>query len=229
MTRKRSEKAPRRAAGYIRVSSEEQAQGGHSLAAQRRQVRSYCEARGWGLVEVFVDAGYSGKDLRRPALQALLSRCDAGEVDVMVVTDLDRLSRSRRDIENLLHSYFDEDGVAFCAVNQSFDTTTATGDAFLGMLAVFAQLERRMLSERTKNGIAQAKREGRVPGRAPFGWRREGSVLVKDPEQQKALRRARRLRRQGKSLREVAAAMGWHLSATVRRLGSNGRRRMGVR
>jgi DNA invertase Pin-like site-specific DNA recombinase len=214
-----------RAGAYVRVSTEEQVQGGHSLDAQRRQLRAACEGRGWELVEVFIDAGASGASMRRrPGLAALLAAVQAHHIDVAVVTDLDRLSRSPRDLYTMLDTCFAQNGAAFYAVGQGIDSTTPMGAAMIGIASVFAKLERDLLSERTKRGMAEGKRQGHIAGMAPYGWRRQGGFLVEVPEDQAALAQARNLRRSGKTLRAVAEVMGWTLKATWGRLGRGQRR-----
>jgi site-specific DNA recombinase len=213
-----------RAAGYARVSTQEQVQGGHSLDAQQEQIAAYCKARGWQLAQVFVDPGSSGKDLNRPGLQGLLQAVKGHEVDVVIAPSLDRLARRARDLLNLRDEGLSGCGVALVLLREGIDCTTPAGKMTFTVMAGAAELERDLLSERTRNGMAQAKKKGHVAGRVPFGWRREGSVLVKDAGQEKALRRARRLRRQGRTFREIAERMGWSLGATARRLANSGRR-----
>jgi len=208
-----------KAAGYCRVSTEEQVAEGHSLAAQRRQIRAAAEAREWELVDLFVDAGFTGANMDRPGLQQLLALGRAHGLDVVIITDLDRLSRNPRDVYMMLDDYFAENGLALYAIGQGLDSTTPMGRAMIGIASVFARLERDLLSERTKRGMAEAKAKGHVAGQVPFGWRRESGLLVRDAEQQRLLVKARRLRQQGKTLRAIAEAMGWTLTATTYRLG----------
>jgi len=146
-----------KAAGYCRVSTEEQAAEGHSLAAQRRQIRAAAEARGWELVDLFVDAGFTGANTDRPGLQQLLALGRAHGLDVVIITDLDRLSRNPRDVYMMLDDYFAENGLALYAIGQGLDSTTPMGRAMIGIASVFARLERDLLSERTKRGMAEAK------------------------------------------------------------------------
>jgi site-specific DNA recombinase len=218
MSRKQAEKEQVNVAAYVRVSLREQAEEGHSLAAQRRAVKDAAEVRGWRLVEVYEDAGATGGNLERPGLQALLEGAKAGHFQAVIITSLDRLSRRSRDLHQLA-GQLEDMGVGLVCLRESLDSTGPVGKLIFALVGGVAEFERDLLRERTRNGMEQAKREGRVAGRVPFGWRREGKLLVKHDEEQKALAKAKRLRRQGKSLRQVAALMNWGLTATAYRLG----------
>ena len=205
--------------GYVRVSTEDQAREGVSLPAQREQIGAFCKARRWELVEVFADEGASGKSMDRPGLQEALSALEGHRADILVVTKLDRLSRKVRDILELVEEVFADNGAELASIGESIDATTATGRFVLQTFAALAQLERELISERTTAALAHVKREGRYLGRVPFGKGRDGEGrLVADPEGQKALRRARRLRAAGRSWREVAERIGWTVSQTRTRL-----------
>jgi len=205
--------------GYVRVSSEEQAREGVSLAAQRAQVKGFCKGRRWQLVEVFADEGLSGKGLDRPGLQEARRALEEHRATVLVVTKLDRLSRSVRDIFSLVEEEFTQNGTSLVSIGENLDATTAMGKAFLGILAVLAQMERELVSERTRGALAHIKASGRYLGAIPFGKRLDGKGhLVTDREAAKALRRARRLRAKGASWRELAASMSWTVSQARTRL-----------
>jgi len=208
-----------RAIGYVRVSTEDQRQRGVSLAAQREQVRDFCKGRRWELVEVFADEGASGKGLDRAGLREARRALEEHRAAVLVVTKLDRLSRSVRDIFALVEEEFTQNGASLVSIAENLDATTAMGKAFLGILAVLAQMERELISERTRGALAHIKREGRYLGRVPFGKRldRRGR-LVTDREAAKALRRARRLRAKGASWREITERMDWTVSHARPRL-----------
>jgi len=202
-----------KAAGYIRVSTSEQVTGGYSLDAQREQINAACKMKGWTLVHTFVDAGYSAGSMKRPGLQRLLAACDAKEVEIVIVGAMDRLSRRLRDLDYLREHYFNN-GTALFLIREGIDCTTPTGKAMYGMTGIFAELERDLLRERTRVGMAEAKRQGHIAGVTPYGFRREGAGFVKVEEEQKLLAKAKRLRKQGLSLRQIASIMKWTLKAT---------------
>lgn len=167
MSKARNQKdpnAPKRVIGYVRVSTDEQADSGAGLTAQRRAIEAECQRQGWTLVEVAEDAGYSAKTLKRPALQRVLDTLRAGKADVLMAAKVDRLSRSTRDVCEL------GDMAAFYGFDLSFldariDTTTPHGRAQLSMMAIFAQLERELISQRTIEALAVKKSQGVNLGR----------------------------------------------------------------
>ena len=152
------------AIGYTRVSTEEQADSGLGLAAQRAAIRAEAERRGWTLVEVIEDAGYSGKDLKRPGIVAVLDALKHHEADTLVVAKLDRLSRSMLDFASILDRAKREHW-AVVALDMAVDTTTPAGEMMVNVVAVFAQFERRLISERTKAALAQKVAQGFKLGR----------------------------------------------------------------
>ena len=144
-----------KAAGYVRISSEEAARDGYGLASQEQAIRAYCELHAWQLVDVYTDAGRSGKSVKgREELGRLMEdvkNSRGGAFDCVVFWKLDRLGRSNRDLENL-YAYFDEKHVGVVSIQESFDTTTSAGRAMRGMLGVFAQFERDTIIDRITSG-----------------------------------------------------------------------------
>jgi len=209
-----------RAVGYCRVSSEDQAKSGISLPAQRAQLKAFCQARRWQLIEVLADEGISGKSMRnRPGLQAVLTMLQEHRADVLIITKLDRLSRSVRDIFALVEDEFASNGSSLVSIGENLDATTAMGKAFIGIIAVLAQMEREQIAERTKAALDHIKSTGRHLGRIAFGKKLDsGGRLVADRDAQNALRRARRMRASGASWREISGAMGWSMSQARTRL-----------
>jgi len=206
-----------RAVGYVRVSTEEQAREGLSLAAQESRIRAYCEAKGWELAGVYRDEGYSGKDLNRPGIQSLIRDLKADGIDIVVVLKLDRLTRSVRDLGALIEDLFG--GVALASVEESLDSSTANGRMVINLLGTVAQWEREVISERTAFALEYKRKQGQwAAGRIPFGFRigKDGR-LEEDPEQMKVIRAIKRARRRGRSLREIAKRYGLNV-ATVHKL-----------
>jgi len=151
------------ALAYLRVSTDEQADSGASLPAQRAQLQSYADSRGWYVVWV-TDAGKSGKDLDRPGVQYALSELRAGHADVLLATALDRMSRNVADVATLMRDSLSQHW-ALVSVRESIDTSTAMGRAFVQIAAVFAELERGLIAERVRTGMAQKRAEGWHMGR----------------------------------------------------------------
>src|ERR1700694_861706 len=182
--------APMRVLGYVRVSTDEQSTSGAGLEVQRRAIVAECERRGWHLVEVIDDAGFSAKDLKRPGVQEALRVLEAGDAGALVVAKLDRLSRSMIDFTGLMGKA-QKQGWALVALDCAVDTTTPTGEAMANMLATFAQFERRLISQRTREALAVKKAQGVRIGRPP--------TLP-----QSVIRRIQRRRARGDSLRKIA-------------------------
>lgn len=156
---------------YARVSTDDQAEEGFSIPAQVEKLKAYAGIMGWTW-DLFIDDGYSGKDLNRPDMQKIIKMAEQKKANVVAVVKLDRLSRRQKDILHLIEDVFEPNGVNFVSVTESFDTSTPFGKAVLGMLAVFAQLERENIVERSRTGKAQVAKQGRWHGGlAPFGYR----------------------------------------------------------
>jgi len=151
-----------------------------SLDAQREACLAYIERQpGWILIpERYDDGGFTGANLDRPAFQRLVRDIEAGRVDVVVAYKLDRLSRSLRDFARLM-DVFEQQGVSFVSVTQQFNTADAMGRLTLNMLMSFAEFEREMTAERTRDKIAASRRRGKwTGGPVPYGYRAEDKRLV---------------------------------------------------
>jgi DNA invertase Pin-like site-specific DNA recombinase len=155
-----------RVLGYARVSTAEQGMSGAGLEAQCAGIRAECEHRGWQLVECAQDVGFSGKNLKRPALLRLLDALRDGEADALVVAKLDRLSRSMRDFTQVM-AQAEREGWALVVLDMNVDTTTPAGEMSVNVLASFARFEHRIISQRTKDALAVKRAEGKVFGPKP--------------------------------------------------------------
>lgn len=164
MTKKKATDGPLRVLGYVRVSTDEQADSGAGLAAQRKAVSEGCDARGYGLVEILEDAGWSGKSLERPGISEAIARLDAGEADALMVAKLDRLSRSLLDFAQLMARAQAKRWV-IVALDLGVDTSTPAGEMMANVLATFSQFERRLIGQRTKEAMAVKKAAGQHLGR----------------------------------------------------------------
>jgi len=216
-----------RAIGYVRVSTDEQAAHGVSLAAQEAKLRAYAELYEIELIRVEVDAGASAKSLNRPALQRALASLKRREADAILVAKLDRLTRSVRDLADLLDDYFRDDRRALLSVAEQIDTRSASGRLVLNVMTSVAEWEREAIGERTATALHHLAGQGRHLGaHAPYGYRsvagepvaegpRAGFVprfLVEDADEQAVIAEARALR-----------ASGLGLAATGRTLAERGR------
>ena len=172
-----------RCAIYTRKSSEEGLeQAFNSLDAQREACAAYIMSQaseGWKLTrDRYDDGGLSGGTMERPALQRLLADIAAGQVDIIVVYKVDRLTRSLLDFAKLVEA-FDKAGTSFVSVTQSFNTTTSMGRLTLNMLLSFAQFEREVTGERIRDKIAASKNKGMwMGGTPPLGYAPDGRSLA---------------------------------------------------
>jgi site-specific DNA recombinase len=142
--------------GYCRVSTEDQAREGVSLAAQHVKIEAYALVKDWILAEVIRDEGVSAKSLVRPGLQRLLALVEAGQVEAVIIYKLDRLTRSVADLDKLM-KLFERKGVALVSLQESLDATTATGRLMMNLLASVSQWEREVIGERTRDAMQHLK------------------------------------------------------------------------
>ena len=177
-----------RCAIYTRKSTEEGlSQEFNSLDAQREAAEAYIHSQrglGWKLIPTrYDDGGFSGGNLDRPALQQLLSDIDAGLVDCLLVYKVDRLSRSLLDFARIMER-FDQRNVSFVSITQQFNTTTSLGRLTLNILLSFAQFEREIIGERTRDKLAAARRKGKwIGGTPPLGYDvAPGRLLINEAE-----------------------------------------------
>ncbi|HFK0021397.1 integrase [Listeria monocytogenes] len=138
-----------KAAIYIRVSTQEQVEN-YSIQAQTEKLTALCRSKDWDVYDTFIDGGYSGSNMNRPALNEMLSKLH--EIDAVVVYRLDRLSRSQKDTITLIEEYFLKNNVEFVSLSETLDTSSPFGRAMIGILSVFAQLERETIRDRMVMG-----------------------------------------------------------------------------
>jgi site-specific DNA recombinase len=142
--------------GYARVSTEDQARDGVSLSAQEAKIEAYCLVKDWTWTEVIREPGQSAKSLNRPGLQRLVFLVETRQVEVIMISKLDRLTRSVSDLDKLVR-LFDEAGVALVSLQESFNATTATGRLMMNQLASVSQWEREVIGERTHDALQHLK------------------------------------------------------------------------
>ena len=192
-TMKPSERKVFRCAIYTRKSTEHNLDlEFNSLDAQREACEAYIKSQaheGWRLIpDRYDDGGLSGASLDRPALQKLLADVRAGKINTVVVYKVDRLTRSLADFAKLVE-LFDQHGVSFVSITQSFNTTSSMGRLTLNVLLSFAQFEREVIGERVRDKIAASKRKGIwVGGPVPLGYRCIDKKLVVVPEEAETVR-----------------------------------------
>lgn len=172
--------------GYARVSTDNQLEN-YSIEEQTERLKSYCAAKDWILVQTYVDGGYSGGNTDRPALQQMLAEIHKGKIDAVVVYKLDRLSRSQKDTLTLIEDELLSHGTDFVSINENFDTSTPFGRAMIGILSVFAQLEKDQITERFTMGRIGRSKAGYFHGggNAPTGYNYvDGELVINEYEAQ---------------------------------------------
>jgi DNA invertase Pin-like site-specific DNA recombinase len=191
-----------KAIGYIRVSTNEQANQGVSLDNQRAKIAAYAVCKDLDLVEIVEDAGKSAKNLNRDGIQRVMEMLRAGEVSALIIYKLDRLTRSVKDLGYLIEA-IEKAGADLMSVNDSIDTSTAAGRLVLNVMASVSQWEREAIGERTTEALSHKKAVGQVYGEVPYGYRREGDDLVKDDQEQENIGDMKALKSKGYSLRAI--------------------------
>lgn len=196
------------AIGYTRVSTADQAADGVSLDAQRDRIRAWCAGNGYTLDETFTDAGLSGKRAdNRPGLQAALTRACAKRA-ALVVYSLSRLARSTKDAISIAER-LDRAGADLVSLTERIDTTSAAGKMLFRLLAVLAEFERDLVSERTTAALAHKSRNGERVGEIPYGFRLadDGVALLPDDPEQSIIGEIRIMRAGGRSYRRIAVEL----------------------
>lgn len=183
----------KKAAIYIRVSTDAQAEEGYSIEAQKEQLAAYCVSKGIKDYEFYIDGGWSGSNIDRPEIQRLIKDVQDGKVSHCIVYKLDRLSRSQKDTLYLIEDVFIPNEVSFVSLNETLDTSTPMGKLMIGILSAFAQLERENIRLRTRMGMKERVKDGywMGGGRVPFGYdydKNQGTLIPnKDAEKVKKI------------------------------------------
>jgi site-specific DNA recombinase len=192
-----------KAAIYIRVSTQEQVEN-YSIESQKERIEAYCRSKDWTIYDTYLDPGFSGSNINRPGLQRMLS--ELPNIDVVVVYKLDRLSRSQKDTLELIEAHFLKNNVEFVSITETLDTSTPFGKAMIGILSVFAQLERETIAERMRMGhIKRAENGYRTSGGDydPSGYSRINGELVPKEDEVKHIQTAYNLYEQHLSITKV--------------------------
>ena len=206
-----------RAIGYARVSTDRQAEQGVSLEAQEAKIRAMATVQGADLLEVIVDGGESAKNLNRPGLRRLIAMVNDGKIDAVIVAKLDRLTRSVKDLCELLE-LFEKRKVALVSVAESLDTGSAAGRLVITIMGAVSQWEREAIGERTRDALRHKRTSGERVGNIRFGFRLspDGKHVEPDPGEQAVLTEIRHLRQNGHTLRGIAAALNQRALRTRR-------------
>lgn len=194
---------------YIRVSTARQDQEGYSIPLQKERLIAYCKAKGWVVAGMYIDPGHSGSSIDRPGIVSLIEGVKGGKYDVVLVYKLDRLSRSQKDTLYLIEDIFMANGCDFVSMQESFDTSTIYGRAMVGILSVFAQMERETITERTLMGRVGRAEDGywHGGGTSPIGYDYVGGELQVNESEAEQVRKVYRLFSDGYTVTEITRRM----------------------
>ena len=193
---------------YVRVSTDDQRDNGYSIDSQLRMIKEYCEKNEYDIVDVYNDAGHSGKDLMRPEMQRLLKDIKSKKIDKLIAIKVDRLTRNNYDGFWLLN-YCEEHDVKIELILEPYDVSTANGEMIFGMNLVFGQRERKEIGARTKRAMEEMALERIHPSKAPYGYIRnkETGHLEVEPIEAEVVKEIFELCKQGNSTRSIATIM----------------------
>ena len=172
---------------YVRVSTTSQLEEGYSIEEQKAKLESYCDIKDWHVYKVYTDGGFSGSTTERPALEQLIKDAQGKLFDTVLVYKLDRLSRSQKDTLYLIEDIFLKNNIEFVSLLENFDTSTPFGRAVIGLLSVFAQLEREQIKERMQLGKLGRAKSGKsmMWAKTSYGYnydKETGSMTVNEYE-----------------------------------------------
>ena len=193
---------------YVRVSTDDQRDNGYSIDSQLRMIKEYCEKNDYNIVDVYNDAGHSGKDLMRPEMQRLLTDIKSKKIDKLIAIKVDRLTRNNYDGFWLLN-YCEEHDVKIELILEPYDVSTANSEMIFGMNLVFGQRERKEIGARTKRAMEEMALEKIHPSKAPYGYIRnkETGHLEVEPIEAQVVKDIFELCKQGNSTRSIATIM----------------------
>ena len=193
---------------YVRVSTDDQRDNGYSIDSQLRMIKEYCKKNDYNIVDVYNDAGHSGKDLMRPEMQRLLADIKSKKIDKLIAIKVDRLTRNNYDGFWLLN-YCEEHDVKIELILEPYDVSTANGEMIFGMNLVFGQRERKEIGARTKRAMEEMALEKIHPSKAPYGYIRnkETGHLEVEPIEAQVVKDIFELCKQGNSTRSIATIM----------------------
>ena len=195
---------------------------GYSIDAQKELLVNFAKSKEYSSYKFYIDGGYSGKDLNRPAIQELMKDVENHEIDTVIVFKLDRISRSQRDTLYLIEEVFNKYNVGFISVRENFDTTSPFGKAMIGILSVFAQLERETILERTRLGLRKRAEAGlwRGGGKIPFpyDYDEKQGILIPNLEKVELLNKMITLYLGGSSFLQISNIVGMDESMVEKRI-----------
>ena len=206
---------------YCRVSTDAQVEG-YSIDAQKKMLEAYCISKEITDYEYYIDGGFSGSNLERPEIKRLLDDVRDKKIDFVIVYKLDRISRSQKDTLYLIEEVFNPNNIGFISIRENFDTTTPFGKAMIGILSVFAQLERETIYERTRMGMKERVKSGlwMGGGNKPLGYEydRNTGTLIPKEKQAEMIQQVFKLYLDGFSPEDINDTLGMSGEPVVRKI-----------
>lgn len=199
----------KKAALYTRVSTEDQAKEGFSLDAQLEKLNAYCTARGWDVADIYVDDGYSGRNIRRPAYTRLIEEMDAW--DTLLVIKMDRIHRNSKNFMIMMEKLKEQEK-EFVSMTESLDTSTAMGRFVMDIIQRIAQLESEQIGERVYDGMEQKARTngGSLGFNIPYGYDYKNKTLVINSKEKEYVKTIFDLYLQGWGMKKIADYLNDH-------------------
>jgi site-specific DNA recombinase len=192
-----------KAIGYIRVSTDMQAEKGTSLENQVDRIIEFCQKKGLFLENIYEDAGYSGKNLKRPGFQDMMKRITKGDISALIVWHSTRFARNLRDFLNQM-DILEKKKVKFYSIEEP-EMSGSSGKAMRNLMAVFAEYQSDVTGEYTRSVKSNLKKNKKVYcAFPPLGFKNQDGVLIRDPEQMRIVETITTLKAEGKSLRQIA-------------------------
>ncbi len=205
-----------RAALYIRVSTEDQAREGYSLAAQEEMLRAYCDAQDWEVADIYADDGYSGRSTNRPEYRRMIEERDRW--DCVLVLKMDRIHRNSKNFMAMMEDLGSWDKT-FSSSTESLDTSNALGRFVMDMIQRIGQLESEQIGERTYMGMREKAESARgiLGFRVPYGYRLDNGILIPDEEEAPNVQWMFSSYLEGSSLSSLAYALNNHKDLSTRK------------
>lgn len=195
-----------RVVGYVRVSTDMQAEKGKSIDNQIERIKTYCKEKDFILDEIFIDEGYSGKNLNRPSFQEMFERIQKGDINALVVWHSNRFARNLRDYLNCLDS-LEKLKVKFYSIEEP-NISGSSGKAMRNLMGVFAEYQSDITGEHTRSVKANLKKNKQVYcPYPPLGYKNEDGKLVRDPEQFKIVEEILHMKTKGYSMNKIASIL----------------------
>ncbi|MEL3972102.1 recombinase family protein [Rossellomorea oryzaecorticis] len=194
----------KKAALYIRVSTEEQNQKGYSLAGQEEELKEYAKHKGYDVHAIYSDGGYSGKNFNRPQVQRMFRDMSNKMFDVIIVWKVDRLSRSNKDVLSLIDDELKPRNMKLLIKTCDIDSSTPNGYMFISLLGTFAQYERSIIIERVNSGMERVARVGNWNGGKVLGYNSVNKKLEINKEESKIVKDIYKMRAEGLGYKKIA-------------------------